>query len=99
MKDIITDKFSCWKAYSGYIYDTEKLRNSASGGAATIPVSYTHLDVYKRQELLGLNECLYSNNREVELMEVINYDEAYLKLRKEKEKSLKILKGIIHDGK
>lgn len=36
MKDIITDKFSCWKAYSGYIYDTEKLRNSASGGAATI---------------------------------------------------------------
>ena len=50
-------------------------------------------------ELLGLNECLYSNNREFELMEVINYDEAYLKLRKEKEKSLKILKGIIHDGK
>ena len=46
-----------------------------------------------------MNECLYSNNREFELMEVINYDEAYLKLRKEKEKSLKILKGIIHDGK
>lgn len=36
MKDIITDKFSGWKAYSGYFDDIEKLRSSASGGAATI---------------------------------------------------------------